>query len=274
MLTHWYSSIRQVPAPSLAKRAPGEGGKMEGSFVTTPRGSASVEELIWIMLYWWRLLDCIVWRRVQTVNIESLLKRNPWMVVLTAVISAWCPHVRTPPPTVGHALADRPSPWLSPIFSLLAENKANHLERERVAKSVKVSISYGQFLSSSYEQSSMFLSYLRHETMRAPGLNTQCASSISAVSGHGNARDNGLLFVRQLGLGWPSLQRTWPLPSRRRCLRWRCLRVPRVPTPAERRRVRWLVQLQPSQVDVGHLRLRRDVVRNPVSMFEIDITIF
>jgi hypothetical protein len=47
--------------------------------------------------------------------------------------------------------------------------------RGRVAKSVKVSISYRHSLSSSYDHSSMLmLSFLHHETIHAPGPNTHC----------------------------------------------------------------------------------------------------
>jgi hypothetical protein len=42
------------------------------------------------------------------------------------------PHVSIPPLTVDRALIDWPSPRLSPILSLLAENKAKHLERDIV----------------------------------------------------------------------------------------------------------------------------------------------
>jgi hypothetical protein len=58
--------------------------------------------------------------------------KNLWNVVLLTfdVISKCLPTTVTPPTTVCRSLAGRPSPRLSPILSLLARNKADHLERE------------------------------------------------------------------------------------------------------------------------------------------------
>jgi hypothetical protein len=50
--------------------------------------------------------------------------------VLLKVTLTWFPMSTTPPLTACRPLTGRPSPNLSPIFSLLAGNKAKHLERE------------------------------------------------------------------------------------------------------------------------------------------------